>query len=405
MMQIAPILRALSRHRIAATLIALEVALACAVLCNAFFLIGNRLDLMQLDSGVDEAALGLVSLSGCDGCTHADLNARVLDAVRRIPGVRAAGTINTVPFAPAAGNNGICLDQACTQDGGVPHFYTASPGAVAALGLKPDSGRAFNDADYQPFTHFAPDTADVWITRALADHLWRGQDPLGREFWSGGHYRVVGTLPHLARPDPGRSEDGAIGSDWSVLIPVREASQSGIYVLRADPRELPRVVEQARSAVARAAPDAVLDGAYSKPLNELRQRYFQSDRAMAKLLLAVIAAMLLVTALGIVGLASFWVQQRTRQIGIRRALGATRRDILQHFHTENLLIVGAGVVLGMLPAYAGNVLLMGFFELDRLPAIYLPAGAALLCALGQLAVLGPALRAAAVPPATATRSA
>jgi ABC-type transport system, involved in lipoprotein release, permease component len=404
-MHIRPILRALSRHRIAASLIALEVALACAVLCNAFFLIGNRLQLVQLDSGIDEAALGLVSLSGCDGCSDADLNARVLDALRRIPGVRAAGTINTVPFAPAAGNNGVCLDQACTQVGGVPHFYTASAGAIAALGLKPDSGRTFGAGDYQAFEHFAPATADVWITRALAEHLWPGQDPLGRELWAGGHYRVVGILRHLARPDPGRSEDGAIGGDWSVLIPVREASQSGTYVLRADPRELPRVVAQARSAVARVAPDAVLDGEYSKPLDELRQRYFQSDRAMAKLLLAVIAAMLLVTALGIVGLASFWVQQRTRQIGVRRALGATRRDILRHFQTENLLIVGAGVALGMLLAYAGNVVLMRFFELERLPAAYLPAGAALLCALGQLAVLGPALRAAAVPPATATRSA
>ena len=404
-MHIRPILRALSRHRIAASLIALEVALACAVLCNAFFLIGNRLQLVQLDSGIEEAALGLVSLSGCDGCSDADLNARVLDALRRIPGVRAAGTINTVPFAPAAGNNGVCLDQACTQVGGVPHFYTASAGAIAALGLKPDSGRAFGAGDYQAFEHFAPATADVWITRALAEHLWPGQDPLGRELWAGGHYRVVGILRHLARPDPGRSEDGAIGGDWSVLIPVREASQSGTYVLRADPRELPRVVAQARSAVARVAPDAVLDGEYSKPLDELRQRYFQSDRAMAKLLLAVIAAMLLVTALGIVGLASFWVQQRTRQIGVRRALGATRRDILRHFQTENLLIVGAGVALGMLLAYAGNVVLMRFFELERLPAAYLPAGAALLCALGQLAVLGPALRAAAVPPATATRSA
>ncbi|WP_369940478.1 ABC transporter permease [Xanthomonas medicagonis] len=404
-MHIRPILRALSRHRIAASLIALEVALACAVLCNAFFLIGNRLQLVQLDSGIDEAALGLVSLSGCDGCSDADLNARVLDALRRIPGVRAAGTINTVPFAPAAGNSGVCLDQACTQVGGVPHFYTASAGAIAALGLKPDSGRAFGAGDYQAFEHFAPATADVWITRALAEHLWPGQDPLGRDLWAGGHYRVVGILRHLARPDPGRSEDGAIGGDWSVLIPVREASQSGTYVLRADPRELPRVVAQARSAVARAAPDAVLDGEYSKPLDELRQRYFQSDRAMAKLLLAVIAAMLLVTALGIVGLASFWVQQRTRQIGVRRALGATRRDILRHFQTENLLIVGAGVALGMLLAYAGNVVLMRFFELERLPAAYLPVGAALLCALGQLAVLGPALRAAAVPPATATRSA
>ncbi|MBB5878725.1 FtsX-like permease family protein [Xanthomonas sp. 3498] len=404
-MQIKPILSALARHRIAAGLITLEVALACAVLCNAFFLIGNRLELVHLRSGIDEAALGLVSLSGCDDCNNADLNARALDAVRRTPGVRAAGVVNSVPFATPTNNNGLCLDQDCTQIGGVPHFYMVSPGAVAALALQPDSGRTFGDADYQPLKNGLPTAAGVWITRALAAHLWPGQDPLGKEFWAGGHFRVIGTLDHLARPDPGRSEDGVIGSDWSVVIPVREAERSGTYVLRADPRELPRVLAQARAAVARAVPEAVMDNAYSKPLLDLRQEYFQSDRAMTGLLVAIIVAMLLVTALGIVGLASFWVQQRTKQIGIRRALGATRRDILRYFQTENLLLVGAGVALGMLLAYGGNVLLMQVFELERLPSSYLPVGALLLCALGQLAVLGPALRAAAVAPAIATRSA
>ncbi|CBA17374.1 ABC transporter permease [Xanthomonas albilineans] len=404
-MQIRPILSALFRHRIAAMLIGLEVALACAVLCNAFLLIGNRLELVHLHSGIDEAALGLVSLHGCDGCNTMDLDARVLDAIRRTPGVRAAGSINSVPFVPPTGNNGVCLDRDCTTNDGVPHFYTASPGAVAALGLHPSRGREFNDADYQPFEHFASAQADVWITRALAEHLWPGQDPLGREFWSSSHFRVIGVLDHLARPDPGRSEDGAIGSDWSVLIPVSEAAQSGMYVLRADPHALPRVLAQARAAVTRAAPDAVLDKVYSRPLDELRQVYFQNDRAMTRLLVAVIVAMLLVTALGIIGLASFWVQQRTKQIGIRRALGATRHDILHYFQIENLLIVGAGVALGMVLAYGGNVLLMRFFEVERLPVGDLPVGAVLLCALGQLAVLGPALRAAAVPPAIATRSA
>ncbi|WP_254459245.1 ABC transporter permease [Xanthomonas sacchari] len=404
-MQIAPILSALSRHRIAATLIALEVALACAVLCNAFFLIGNRLDLVHLRSGIDESALGLVSLASCDDCNATDLNARALDAIRRIPGVRAAGTVNTLPFAPPVYNSGLCLDRDCRQVGGVPHFYMVDPGAVAALALTPDSGRAFGDADYQTIENGIPTATSVWITRALAEHLWPGQDPLGQEFWAGGHFRVIGTLAHLARPDPGRSEDGVIGSDWSVVVPVRETAQSGVYVLRADPRELPRIVAAARAAVARAVPEAVMDNAYSEPLSDLRQTYFQSDRAMTGLMVAVIVAMLLVTALGIVGLASFWVQQRTKQIGIRRALGATRRDILRYFQTENLLIVGAGVALGMVLAYGGNVLLMHVFELERLPASYLPVGALLLCALGQLAVLGPALRAAAVAPAIATRSA
>lgn len=125
---------------------------------------------------------------------------------------------------------------------------------------------------------------------------------------------------------------------------------------------------------------------------------------MAWMLLAMIVALLVVTALGIVGLASFWVQQRNKQIGIRRALGATRRQILGYFQTENLLLATLGIVLGMIGAYGINQLLMSHYALPRLPAIYLPVGATALWLLGQIAVLGPARRAAQVPPAVATRS-
>ncbi|MFT4247175.1 MAG: FtsX-like permease family protein [Pseudomonas sp.] len=405
-MEIKPILSALGRHRIAATLIALEIALACAVLCNAFFLIAGRAGLMRIDSGIDESALATVALRGCDGCGNADVNARALAALRAIPGARAAGAVNTVPFGQPAGNSGVCRDSECKDVAGVPHFYLLGPGAIEAFGLRALRGQGFGTGDFQHIDTFFPKDSRVWITRALADHLWPGQDPLGKEFWSGdSHFRVAGILAHFARPDPGRSESGVEGSEWSIIVPVSDDSQSGTYVVSADPLDLPRVAQAARTAIARAVPEAVIDQTQSRSLGELRERYFRPDRAMAWLLLAVIAAMLLVTALGIIGLASFWVQQRTKQIGIRRALGATRRDILRYFQTENFLIVGAGVTLGMLLAYGGNVLLMRFFELGRLPAAYLPLGAALLWTLGQIAVLGPALRAAAVPPAVATRSA
>lgn len=100
----------------------------------------------------------------------------------------------------------------------------------------------------------------------------------------------------------------------------------------------------------------------------------------------------------------FWVAQRRRQSGIRRAIGATRRDILRYFQIENFLIVTFGIGLGMVLAYGLNLLLMAHYELPRLPPYYLPIGALVLWGLGQLAVLGPALRAAAVPPVVATRS-
>ena len=138
--------------------------------------------------------------------------------------------------------------------------------------------------------------------------------------------------------------------------------------------------------------------------DEVRADFFQSERAMAGTLVGVCLALLVVTALGIGGLASFWVGQRRKQIGVRRALGATRADILHYFQTENFLIVTFGVALGMVLAYGLSLLLMQHYELPRLPLFYLPVGAIALWLIGQCAVLGPALRAAAVPPVVATRS-
>jgi putative ABC transport system permease protein len=125
---------------------------------------------------------------------------------------------------------------------------------------------------------------------------------------------------------------------------------------------------------------------------------------MAFLLAGVSLALLVITALGVIGLASFWVQQRTRQIGIRRALGATRGDIVRYFQLENFILATIGIIVGMGLAYAINLWLMDAYQVPRLPAEFLPIGAAVLWLLGQVAVLGPALRAAMIPPAIATRT-
>jgi putative ABC transport system permease protein len=129
-----------------------------------------------------------------------------------------------------------------------------------------------------------------------------------------------------------------------------------------------------------------------------------TSRAAVWLLSGVSLVVLIVALAGIMGLTAYWVQQRTRQIGIHRALGARRGDILRHLQWENLLVVGLGVALGMIVAFAVNLWLMRHYELARLPWTYLPLGAVLLLLLGQIAVLGPALRASRVPPVVATRS-
>ena len=190
-----------------------------------------------------------------------------------------------------------------------------------------------------------------------------------------------------------------------MIMPVRLPYTVGSNImLRTTPERRAEVLAAAREVLKANGPNRIILVDNTKTLAELRQEYYQQQRSMVWLLGIVCIALLLITALGIVGLASFWVQQRTKQIGVRRALGATRGQILRYFQVENFLLATVGIVIGMLMAYAINQLLMGRYELPRLPLSYLPIGAVALWLLGQIAVYGPARRAAMVPPAVATRS-
>jgi putative ABC transport system permease protein len=384
-------------------LVALEIALACAVLCNACFLIASRIRIMHMVSGIDEKSLAFISLNGYDASRAGELNARVVSGLSSIPGVKTVGIINDLPFAGPS-NDGVTTDPSGLHGEYLVSVYAGDTASLRALGLHLVAGRAPGSDDYQPIDTYYPDDSLVLISRSLADHLWQGRDAIGKELWSGKfHYRVVGVVEHLSTGWP--EMQPAAGRDWSLFIPVLPGAKlSGTYVVQADPSELPRVFRDVVAAMPKIAPDAVLDYQGSGMVSDLRDRYFDGDRAMIKIMLGVILALMLVTALGIVGLASFWVQQRRKQIGIRRAIGATRGDILRYFHTENFLIVTMGIVMGIVLAYALNLIMMRVYEVTLLPLAYLGIGALVLWLLGQLAVLGPALRAAAVPPVVATRS-
>jgi putative ABC transport system permease protein len=111
-----------------------------------------------------------------------------------------------------------------------------------------------------------------------------------------------------------------------------------------------------------------------------------------------------VTALGIVGLASFSVNRRTRQIGTRRALGASRIAIMRYFMTENFIISLAGVLVGSALTIGLNMVMIETFSLTRIAWYLVPTAMLMLCVVGQIAAFGPANRASSIPPAVATRT-
>jgi putative ABC transport system permease protein len=151
-------------------------------------------------------------------------------------------------------------------------------------------------------------------------------------------------------------------------------------------------------------PMRVLDDDSVKSFADIRAEAYRADVGMAILMGVVCLVLLGVTAAGIVGLTSFWVGQRHRQIGVRRALGARKIDILHYFQIENLMIAGAGALIGVALAVGLNAWLMKNFEMDRIPVVYVLVGLVALVALGQAAVFVPARRASNVSPIEATRA-
>jgi putative ABC transport system permease protein len=176
-----------------------------------------------------------------------------------------------------------------------------------------------------------------------------------------------------------------------------------MFTVRAEPGQIDRVMREAEEAVRKSSPTPkIID---SKSMIDQRAECYRGDHALAWMLITVSALLLLVTSSGIVGMASLWVTQRRKQIGVRRALGARRADILRYFVTENIMITSGGVVAGVMLAVALNQLMVTRLEMARLPLGYLVAGAGLFWALGVAAVYGPAWRAASISPALATRTA
>ncbi|MCR6686559.1 FtsX-like permease family protein [Pseudoxanthomonas sp.] len=411
-MDIRPILSTLMRHKTAAALIVLEIALACAIICNALFVISDRLTQIREVSGLVEDELVRVQiLSIGNDAEQAARTRSDLLALRAIPGVKDATVLNQVPFVNSSWNSGVRLTADQQQSTLSATTYMAEDRFVETLGLKLVAGRDFNPEEYRDASSLLDGlTGDASvpaaiITRALADKLFPGEDPIGKSFysWSEQPTRVVGVVEHLVRPS---QMGGPTAREYSIAYPLRpHYNLGGNYLVRTEPDRREEVLAAAKKVLLGNGADRIILDENSKTVEQLRREFYQGPRSMAWLLGIVCVALLLITALGIVGLASFWVQQRTKQIGVRRALGATRGQILRYFQTENFLLASIGIALGMLLAFAINQLLMGRSDLGRLPLYYLPAGAVLLWAIGQLAVFAPARRAASIPPATATRSA
>jgi len=416
-MTLHPMIAALRRHKAGVVLIALQIALTLAIVCNAVFIIGQRVSRVNRPTGLDESNLFLVS-QGWVGAPSGDEPGGVdkldsllqadLTALRAMPDVDSVAPINSLPLLNSSWNGSVALKPGTDLRAGTARttYYFSDENMFRTLGVKLVAGRAFTVADVQHrgFRNSATPPV-VIVTKALADKLFPKGDALGKTIFLDG-----GTAPSTIIGEVERMQVPGTGSwtnsfTWFATIePVRLDANFSRYAVRAKPGRLDAAMHEVTDVLYGVNRLRVMDDDSVKSFAQIRKEAYRSDVGMAILMGVVCLILLAVTAAGIVGLTSFWVGQRHRQIGVRRALGARKIDILHYFQMENLLISGVGAVIGLGLAIGLNLLLMRRFEMDRLPVLYVLAGIVVVMVLGQSAVFVPARRASNVPPVVATRS-
>jgi len=402
-MEIRPILSALMRSKVAMILIGLQVALTLAIVCNSLFIISKRVELMSRPSGMNEADTFWFGSTGFgEGYDAQSVVQADLALLRQLPGVVSATTTNSVPMSGGGWGEGLSLAPNQKKSTADTTIYIVDDKGVNTFGTHLVAGRDFKPEEISKLKfgdRLTPPS--IIVTKALADKMFPNGDALGKQVYlntDGPTTTIIGIVDRLQEPwiDSDSVENATLLPGY---MPYGNSSR---YLVRTEPGrrdEMIKLIEQKMSDSNRSRIIGKM-----RTIEHTREEAYAGDRAMMIILSAVIFALLTITALGIVGMASFWVAQRTKQIGTRRALGATKFDILRYFLTENFLITTGGLVAGAVLTYAFSLWLMLHYQGTLLPWHYVPVGFLCLWLLGQLAVLGPATRASRVPPAIATRS-
>lgn len=401
-MGFGPMLSSLMRNKTSSILVALQIAVTLAIVINSLYIIVQRVEKMNRDTGIDVANVIITYVRGIgEGFNSVDSITNDLDLIKSIPGVVSATVSNHVPLSGSGSGTGLrtVADEAIESVGTARYVWGVE--GLNALGVELARGRNFYPEEVNfilPASNpSAP--ASILITQDLADELFGDEDALGRTvFWGSMEpSTIVGIIGHMHGSWVNWDKLGNV-----VVQPGMPAYSSSKYIIRVEAGMRDELIPAIEQQLGESNRQRVVNSVRS--LEEMAARSYRRDRGMAIILSVVISLLIGLTGLVIVGLSSFHVTQRTKQIGTRRALGARRIDIIRQFMLENWLITTAGAAIGAILTVIVAYWLEVSFELTRLDWRYLPAGIVTLWILSLLAVFEPARRAASVPPAVATRS-
>lgn len=392
-----------ARNRIGGLLIVSEVALSFVLLAGAGLLIKSFIHLRKIDPGFNPdnvLAMRLTLPPGKykQGEPRAQIYKQIVDQVKAVPGVQAAGTVLSLPL----GGDTFNLGRGVLLEGREPRPEEATNAAhlavstdyFRALNIPLKQGRTFTDHDN------ASSAKVVIVNETMARQQWPGQNPVGRRFsiWRDEKFSrevigVVGDTKQSLDKEPGQQ----------MYVPYAQDAVWGSMTLAArtngEPAALSASVREAIRSVDKGIATYNL-----KTLNDVVSTSSAPRRLPMLLLTAFAGVAMLLAMIGIYGITSYYVTQRTHEIGVRMALGAQIADVLKLVLRRAMLLAVVGVALGV----AGSALVTRYlssllFGVKPIDVITFAAVALALVVVALVASLIPARRATKVDPLNALR--
>jgi len=395
-----------ARSSLRSTLVVGEVALSLTLLIGAGLLLKSFDRLQHVNPGFDPEGLTTATVElGAERYDTPDtwlaFSRQLLDELQASPGVTAAGLTTSLPLT--GHNTGVYLTAedgpaALPDNTQIVWFRRVTPGYFRAMGIPLVGGRLFDMSG-------TADQETVIISRTMAKRFWPGEDPVGkhvrpatRDPADAGPWLsvigVVGDIRHMAldeTPQPEIFLPYASSPARTVTIAVRSILDPGTAV--------PLVAR----AVAQIDPEQAVSSA--RTMEEAVTRATSRERLSTALLSAFAAAALLLAVVGLYGVISYTVDQRTHEIGIRVTLGASRRDIVRLVFRDGMVPTLLGLVLGVgIAFWSTRFMASMLYEVSTRDAGIFAGVAAVLAAVAAAAIWMPARRASGIDPAVTLRS-
>jgi predicted permease len=396
------------RLRLRQTLIASEVALTVVLLAASGLLIRTLIHLQTLPPGFNPTGVMTARASLDDARTHDAAAFRKLlsestAAMRQIPGVEKAAVGLSLPYERALNQGGVAISDG--REAGQKYMAAlvyVTPDYFSALQIPVLAGRTFTDGD-------GPDTQRVAVVnQTFVRKFFHGENPIGRHLDK--DWMIVGVVADVAMA-PGIDAVAPLAGEQTMYVPATqmEAKQLSLIHVWFQPswivrtaRRVEGLTAQMQRALASADPNLPFSGFYA--MRDLLAQTLATQRVEVALLSAMAALALLLSAVGIFALAANIVAQRTREIGIRIALGSTIRQAMVHIGAPGIGASATGIILGLILC-AGALRVMhsalygiGAYDLPTILTVVL-----MLAAVTLIAITVPTLRIASIDPAKTLR--